>query len=180
MTVFTIGHSTRDIDSFIASLKAAGVEMIADVRRFPKSRRYPHFNDENLAPALAAVGIGYRHFPILGGRRGKPKDKALSPHTLWREEAFRNYADYADTTEFRIAFDELVQLAREQRVAIMCAEAVWWRCHRRIVTDYLIAAGFPVEHIFDARKREPAKLTDGAVLRGDGSLLYEGPQPRLL
>ncbi len=180
MTVFTIGHSTRDIDGFIDALTAAGVEMVVDARRFPKSRRYPHFNDDNLAPVLAARGIGYRHVAALGGRRGKDLSQTLSPHTLWREEAFRNYADYAETPEFQAAFDVLMQLAREQAVAVMCAEAVWWRCHRRIVTDYLIAAGFAVEHIFDTHKREPAKLTDGAVIRTNKTLLYEGTQPRLL
>src|ERR1700721_297718 len=100
MTIFTIGHSTRAIEDFIAALKAAGVDAIADIRRFPKSRRHPHFNEENLAPALAAPGIGYRHFPALGGRRGKRTDGKPSPHTLWREETFRNYADYAETAEF--------------------------------------------------------------------------------
>lgn len=180
MTIFTIGHSTRSIEDFIAALKAAGVGMVADIRRFPKSRRYPHFNGENLAPALAAADIGYRHFPELGGRRGKRADGQASPNTLWRQEPFRNYADYAETAEFRAAFDKLAALAREQTVAIMCAEAVWWQCHRRIVADYLLAAGLPVEHIFDAKKREPARLTPGVQPRGDGTILYEGEQRRLL
>ena len=180
MTVFTIGHSTRAIEDFIAALKAAGVGMLADIRRFPKSRRFPHFNGENLAPALAAAGIGYRHFPELGGRRGRRVDGQVSPNTLWRQEPFRNYADYAETAEFRAAFDKLAALARESTVAIMCAEAVWWQCHRRIVADYLLAAGFPVEHIFDAKKREPATLTPGAQARCDGTILYEGEQRQLL
>ena len=180
MTVFTIGHSTRAIEDFIAALKAAGVATVADIRRFPKSRRYPHFNDENLAPALAAAGIGYVHFPALGGRRAKRADGQPSRNTLWRQEPFRNYADYAETAEFRAAFDALVALARAGTVAMMCAEAVWWQCHRRIVADYLLAAGLPVEHIFDAKKREPATLTPGAAPRGDGTILYEGPQPALL
>jgi uncharacterized protein (DUF488 family) len=180
MTVFTIGHSTRPIEDFIAALKAAGVDMVADVRRFPKSRRYPHFNGEALAPALAEAGIGYRHFPELGGRRGKRADGQPSPNTLWRQEPFRNYADYAETPEFRAAFDALTALARAGTPAIMCAEAVWWQCHRRIVADYLLAAGFAVEHIFDAKKREPATLTPGAVPRGDGTIRYEGEQKQLL
>jgi uncharacterized protein (DUF488 family) len=180
MTVFTIGHSTRDLADFVAALAAAGVDAVADIRRFPKSRRYPHFNGENLAPALAAAGIAYRHFPALGGRRSKRADGKPSPHCLWREETFRNFADYAETAEFRAAFDELAAMGRSGAPAIMCAEAVWWRCHRRIVADYLLAAGFPVEHIFDAAKREPAKLTPGAVPRADGTVLYEGPQPQLL
>jgi uncharacterized protein (DUF488 family) len=180
MTVFTIGHSTRDLAAFIAALKAAGANCVADIRRFPMSRRYPHFNRENLAPALAEAGIAYRHFPALGGRRGKRADGEASPHTLWREAAFRNFADYAETPEFRAAFAALVELVKTGNPAIMCAEAVWWRCHRRIVTDYLIAAGFAVEHIFDEKKREAAKLTPGARPGADGTLLYEGAEPRLL
>jgi len=180
MTVFTIGHSTRSLDALIAALQAAGVDSVADIRRFPRSRRYPHFNSETLAPALAAAGIAYRHFPALGGRRAARGDGKPSPHLLWREPAFRNFADYAETEEFRTAFAELVELARRGHPAILCAEAVWWRCHRRIVADYLIAAGFPVEHIFDDKKREPARLTPGALPRPDGTILYEGAEPRLL
>jgi uncharacterized protein (DUF488 family) len=180
MRAFTIGHSTRTLDDFIAALKAAGVDMVADIRRFPKSRRYPHFNGETLAPALAAAGIAYRHFPALGGRRSRRAGGEPSRNMLWREAAFRNFADYAETGEFRAAFAELVALAEEHSVAIMCAEAVWWRCHRRIVTDYLIAAGFAVEHIFDERKREPAKLTPGAQPEEGGTIRYEGAEPRLL
>ncbi len=180
MTVFTIGHSTRDLDSFLAALTAAGVDGVADIRRFPRSRRYPHFNAENLAPALAAAGIAYRPFPTLGGRRGKRTDGAPSPHRLWREEPFRNFADYAETSEFRAAFDALCAMARDGALAVMCAEAVWWRCHRRIVADYLLVAGFAVVHIFDEKKREPAKLTAGAVPRPDGTVLYEGAEPLLL
>jgi uncharacterized protein (DUF488 family) len=180
MTVFTIGHSTRSLEDFIAALQAARVDGLADIRRFPYSRRHPQFNGETLGPALAEVGILYRHFPALGGRRGKRDDGTLSPHTLWREPAFRNYADYAETPEFRAAFDALLAMAKTRTIAIMCAESLWWQCHRRIVTDYLLAAGLPVEHIFDAKKREAAKMTEGAVARGDGTILYEGPQPRLL
>ena|SRR5215469_10226994 len=180
MTVFTIGHSTRDMPNFIAALKAAGVDTIADIRRFPMSRRHPHFNRDNLEPALAEAGIAYRHFPALGGRRAARGDGKASPHRLWREAAFRNFADYAETPEFRDAFAALVLLAKAGHPAIMCAEAVWWRCHRRIVADYLIAAGLPVEHIFDEKKREPAKLTPGAQPRPDGTILYEGPEPLLL
>jgi uncharacterized protein (DUF488 family) len=180
MTVFTIGHSTRTLDELIAALKAAGADSVADIRRFPRSRRHPHFNSENLAPALAQAGIAYRHFPALGGRRTHRADGKPSPHTLWREAAFRNFADYAETPEFRAAFDELATLAQAGRPAVMCAEAVWWRCHRRIVTDYLIAAGFAVEHIFDEKKREPAKLTPGAQPRPEGTILYEGAERLLL
>jgi uncharacterized protein (DUF488 family) len=175
MTVFTIGHSTRDIGEFIDLLRAAGVDCLVDVRRFPFSRRHPQFNGEPLAAALAKAGIGYRHAPALGGRRSGRGDGSVSPNSLWREEAFRNYADYAETAEFRAALNGLRRLAQEHVIAIMCAEAVWWRCHRRIIADYLIAAGLGVEHILDARKREPARLTPGASVGPDGSVLYRAP-----
>jgi len=174
MTVFTIGHSTRELGAFIAALKAAGADAVADIRRFPHSRRYPHFNAETLAPALAEAGIAYRPFPALGGRRGARADGALSPHSLWREPAFRNFADYAETAEFREAFAALVNLANRGSPAIMCAEAVWWRCHRRIVADYLLAAGEEVRHIMAPGKIEPASLTPGAKPQPDGAILYPG------
>jgi uncharacterized protein (DUF488 family) len=172
MTLFTIGHSTREIGTFIALLRGAAVDCVADVRRFPFSRRHPQFNEAALSRALAEAGIGYRHFPALGGRRSARHDD--SPHTLWREPAFRNYADYAETSDFRAAFAALRRLAQEHAVAVMCAEAVWWRCHRRIIADYLIAAGFDVRHILD-RKIEPAALTPDATIRPDGSILYRAP-----
>jgi uncharacterized protein (DUF488 family) len=172
MAVFTIGHSTRSIDEFLALLREARIEAVVDVRRFPMSRRHPQFNAEALAASLAVAGIGYRHVPALGGRRGKRADGKESPHTLWREESFRNYADYAETEAFRTALADLLRLAREQRVAIMCAEAVWWRCHRRLIADHLLAAGVPVEHILERGKIEPAVLTPGAKVRPDGSILY--------
>jgi len=175
MTVFTIGHSTRSAEEFIALLRESDVDRVVDVRRFPFSRRYPHFNGESLAATLASAGIGYRHEPALGGRRGRRRDGAPSPHTLWREEAFANYADYAETPEFRAAFEGVLRLAREHRPAVMCAEAVWWRCHRRIIADYLIAAGVPVEHILAAGKVEPARLTPDATIRPAGSVLYRAP-----
>ncbi len=179
MTVYTIGHSTRSLDAFLAALAAAGIECLIDVRRFPSSRRHPHFNGAALAASLAGAGILYRHLPELGGRRAKRPDGA-SPHTLWREPAFRNYADYAESEIFRQAFAALLGLARERPAAIMCAEAVWWRCHRRIVADYLIAAGETVTHILDVGRTEPARLTEGAVPRGDGTILYAGADRLLL
>jgi uncharacterized protein (DUF488 family) len=172
MTVFTIGHSTREIGAFIALLRGAAVDCVADVRRFPFSRRHPQFSEAALSHALAEAGIGYRHFPALGGRRSARHEG--SPHTLWREPAFRNYADYAETNEFRAAFAALRHFSQEHIVAVMCAEAVWWRCHRRIIADYLIAAGFDVRHILDG-KIEPAMLTPDATLRPDGSILYRAP-----
>jgi uncharacterized protein (DUF488 family) len=175
MTVFTIGHSTRSTEEFLALLREAGVDGVVDVRRFPFSRRYPHFNGEALAASLAAAGISYRHEPALGGRRGRRRDGVPSPHTLWREEAFANYADYAETPEFRAALQRVLELAHERRPAVMCAEAVWWRCHRRIIADYLIAAGAAVAHILAPGKIEPARLTPGATVRPDGTVLYGAP-----
>lgn len=173
--IFTIGHSTRSIEAFIGLLRDAGADLVADVRRFPGSRRHPQFNGEALERSLAAAGIGYRHFAALGGRRGEPEGP--SKHTLWREAAFRNYADYAETGDFQRAFAALRDLEAGHRPAVMCAEAVWWRCHRRIIADYLIAAGVDVQHILD-RKIEQATLTPGARSQPDGSVLYA--EPRLL
>src|SRR5207245_5177124 len=125
----TIGHSTRPLDELTAMLRAAGVTRLADVRAFPRSKRYPQFNIDTLPRALGEAGIDYRHLPALGGRRGARTD-APSRNTLWRVQAFQNYADYAETPAFRAALDDLERLARERPTAIMCAEAVWWRCHR--------------------------------------------------
>ena len=171
MTIFTIGHSTRTLEKFIELLKGANINHLADVRRFPHSRRQPQFNIETLPDALAKASIGYTHMPALGGRRAARADGKPSENTLWREEGFRNYADYAETPEFRAAFDELMKLAKTKRAAIMCAEALWWQCHRRIIADYLIAAGVKAEHILDS-KIEPAHLTEGAIIRPDKSVLY--------
>jgi len=161
-------------------LTEAGVDLLVDVRRFPRSRTNPQFNDEVLAPYLRERGIGYRHLPSLGGRRSQPANTP-SQNTLWREAAFRAYADYAEGAEFQTGFAELLASARRHDVAIMCAEAVWWRCHRRIVADYLIAAGAEVRHILDRGKVEPGKLTEGATLVGEGRLSYRDPAepPRL-
>ena len=178
MKIYTIGHSTRALEDFTAMLEAAGIACIADVRRFPRSRRHPHFNGDALARSLAEAGILYRHFEALGGRRGKAPAQP-SANTLWREEPFRNYADYAETEEFRTALAALKSLATERPVAIMCAEAVWWRCHRRIIADYLIAQGNEVVHILEKNKLEPATLTPGAAPQPDGSVLYAGKEPRL-
>jgi uncharacterized protein (DUF488 family) len=177
--IFTIGHSTRSLDDFVAALKAAGVDFVADVRRFPSSRRYPHFNGTALAQSLAAVSITYRHFEALGGRREGQKGGGPSHNTLWRQEMFRNYADYAETDAFRAALEELRALSHARSVAVMCAEAVWWRCHRRIIADYLIAAGERVVHILDKGKLEPARLTEGAAPQPDGTIVYAGNAPAL-
>ena len=175
-TVFTIGHSIHPIEEFIALLRQAGVEVLVDVRSVPRSRRNPQFNIEALPGSLAAAGIEHRHLKSLGGLRHRPKGAPPSPNGLWQNEAFRNFADHALTEEFRRGFDELRALAAERPTAIMCAEVLWWRCHRRIIADHLLADGLPVAHIMGKGKIEAAKLTPGAVVTGDGQLVYPAGQ----
>jgi uncharacterized protein (DUF488 family) len=160
--LWTIGHSTRSLDEFIGLLRANGVTRVADVRRFPGSRKYPHFNSHELAAALADAGIGYTHMPELGGRRAARPD---SRHTEWRNAAFRGYADYMDTPEFAAAVEQLAELARRERVAIMCAEAVWWRCHRSMIADWFTAHGWTVMHITSAAppKAHPTRTIGGVT-----------------
>jgi uncharacterized protein (DUF488 family) len=179
MVVHTIGHSTRTLGEFTALLDEAGVKGIADVRAFPMSRRHPHFNKDPLAASLAAAGIDYQHIPALGGRRHARKG-AVSRNGFWKVEAFRNYADYAETPEFAAAIAELEAFAHERPTAFMCAEAVWWQCHRRLIADYMLARGWRVVHILAAGKQQPASLTEGAVVHRDGTLEYPPPQPRLV
>lgn len=159
----------------IALLQEAGVERLVDVRSVPRSRTNPQFNADALPGPLAAAGIGYAHLAALGGLRHHLKDAPPSPNTLWRNSAFRNYADYAMTEPFRAGLDQLCGLARGERCAIMCAEAVWWRCHRRIIADYLLARGLAVAHIMGLGKLDPADLTAGARPLPDGTILYAEP-----
>ena len=171
--IWTIGHSTRKIDIFISLLAENGIKLIADVRMFPGSKRYPQFNKEALANSLSEHGIRYEHFPELGGRR---KPKPDSRNTAWRNEAFRGYADYMETEEFRKGVDRLVDLAREVGpTAVMCAEAVWWRCHRALISDFLKAGGIEVMHIFDTNKIEPHPYTSAARVV-DGQVSYRSGQ----
>jgi uncharacterized protein (DUF488 family) len=166
---YTIGHSTRSVSELVALLKTAGVIQLADVRAIPRSRTNPQFNIDALPRELATSGLGYEHFPELGGRRGR---SAHSPNDFWENDSFRNYADYAATEAFRGGIERLRKLGRDQPTAIMCAEAVWWRCHRRIIADYLICAGETVFHILGAGKIESAKLTPAARSTADGTLIY--------
>jgi uncharacterized protein (DUF488 family) len=170
--VFTIGHSTRTVDELVSLLREAEVTLLVDVRSIPRSRAMPQFNIDVLPGALAAAGIRYEHLRALGGRRHHPKGSPPSPNTYWRVSAFRNYADYAETPEFRAGLDTLRELARDARCAIMCAEAVWWRCHRRIIADYLLAAGERVEHILGPGQIMQATMTPGAIVQPDGTLRY--------
>jgi uncharacterized protein (DUF488 family) len=150
--LWTIGHSTRSLDEFLALLGANAIERVVDVRRYPGSRKYPHFNSEKLGAALEAAGIGYTPMPELGGRRTPRPD---SPHTEWRNEAFRGYADYMDTPAFAAAAAELARIAERERVAIMCSEAVWWRCHRSMIADWFTAHGWLVMHITSTAAPKP-------------------------
>jgi uncharacterized protein (DUF488 family) len=169
---FTIGHSTRSVDEMASLLIGAGANMIADVRTVPRSRTNPQFNMDVLPGALAARGIGYRHIAALGGLRSRRKDAGPSPNTFWENASFRNYADYAETEPFREGLAELIKLGAADVCAIMCAEAVWWRCHRRIIADYLIAGGSPVFHIMGLGKTAPTTLTPSAREGGVGQLIY--------
>ena len=178
--IYTIGHSTRTTDELIALLRENGVGLLIDVRTVPRSRFNPQFNNDTLPGPLAEAGIGYRHIAALGGLRHRSKNAPPTRNTLWRNDAFRSYADYASGYTFRAGLAELRHLAREHSCAIMCAEAVWWRCHRRVVADYLLTQGETVTHIMTPGRTEPARLTPGAAPQPDGTILYPGPQGQLL
>ncbi|MGZ5002809.1 MAG: DUF488 domain-containing protein [Chthoniobacterales bacterium] len=186
MRIWTIGHSTRMIDEFISLLKENEINLLADVRAWPGSKRYPHFNKEALVESLSAHGIRYEHFPELGGKR---KSKPDSRNTAWRNASFRGYADYMETEQFQKGVERLLALARSDglgsrrnerdggeavipcAVAIMCAEAVWWRCHRSLIADYLKARGVEVVHVLGANKVEPHPYTSAARIV-NGELSY--------
>ena len=167
--IWTIGHSTRKIDIFLSLLKENGIKLVADVRMFPGSKRYPQFGREALEKSTGEHGIRYEHFPELGGRR---KEKPDSHNTAWRNESFRGYADYMGTEDFRNGVARLIDLAEQSGpTAIMCAEAVWWRCHRSLISDHLKARGVEVVHILDGKKTEPHPFTSAAQIV-DGELSY--------
>ena len=170
LSLWTIGHSTRPINEFLELLCEFEIKLLVDVRTFPGSRRYPHFNRENLSASLTAAGIEYVHMPELGGRR---KAKPDSLNMTWRNESFRGYADYMETHAFHEGIERLLELARERRTAIMCSEAIWWRCHRSLIADYLKAAGVAVAHIIGAGKSEEHPYTSVAQIV-DGKLSYRG------
>ena len=170
LNVFTVGHSTRSGEEFVQILKAHGVEVLVDVRTFPGSRRYPQFNREALSETLAQAGIRYKHEPRLGGRKAPRAD---SHNTAWRNPQFRGYADHMETEVFRKGVEDLLELASGARVVVMCAEAVWWRCHRGLLADYLKANGHTVLHILDEKKIEEHPFTPAARIV-DGLLSYRG------
>ena len=170
LQLWTIGHSTRPIDELIEALRSFEIKVLADVRSFPASRRYPHFNREQLKVSLPEAGIEYQHFPELGGRRRVRPD---SHNMAWRNKMFRGYADYMETDEFRIGIARLLEIARARRTAIMCAEAVWWRCHRSLISDYLKANDVEVMHIMRAGESEAHPFTAAARIV-NGELSYRG------
>jgi uncharacterized protein (DUF488 family) len=169
LPLFTIGHSTHPLDGFLKLLARHEIEALADIRRFPGSRKYPHFNRDCLASALPRAGVEYRWFESLGGRRKKHGDSAKNLGL--RHEGFRNYAGYMTTPEFHEAMGRLLELARQKRTAFMCSEGLFWRCHRRLVSDYLLVQGFAVQHIMPTGELRPHSLTEGARTDG-GELSY--------
>ena len=175
-TIWTIGHSTRTLQEFLGLLAEYRIEAIADVRRFPGSRRYPHFASDALATTLPAHGVAYQWLPTLGGRR---KVQPGSPNTAWRNASFQGYADYTATAGFAKGLAELLKLAASKRTALMCAEAVWWRCHRSIIADVLKLRGIEVIHIIDATHATVHPYTSPARIV-DGRLSYAAPQGELL
>lgn len=163
MTIYTVGHSTRPIEDFIALLAAHGVGQLIDIRTIPRSRTNPQFNRDTLPKTLERAGMAYGNMPALGGlRRARPD----SPNTAWRNPSFRGYADYMQTSEFAEAVAQLIEIAQGKQTAIMCAEAVPWRCHRSLVADALTARGVPVEDILSPTRRSPHKLTPFAKVEG--------------
>jgi uncharacterized protein (DUF488 family) len=168
--VWTIGHSTRTADAFGQILRAHQIEILVDVRSFPGSRRYPQFNRESLSQFLTQMEIKYVHAPALGGRRDPRPD---SHNTAWKNASFRAYADHMETDQFKKGFSDLVELASKGRTVIMCAEALWWRCHRSLVADYLKSNGLIVTHIFDDKKTELHPYTPAARIV-NGELSYRG------
>ena len=173
LQLWTVGHSTRGIEEFGQLLLSNGIKTLVDVRSFPGSRRYPQFNKPALSDFLRTLGIKYVHAPKLGGRR---QPSARSHNTAWKNASFRAYADYMESEEFKEGIGELISVARAQRTAIMCAESLWWRCHRSLIADYLKAGGATVVHILDEKKTEVHPFTSVARIV-DGELSYRGLLP---
>ena len=171
LPVFTLGHSTRSLEDFLTLPTEHDIELLADVRRYPGSRRFPHFHRDALAAGLNAAGIAYRHLPGLGGHR---TPRPGSPHSYWTDAGFRAYADHMETAEFGETFAELLDLASEQTTALMCAEADPRRCHRQLVADALVARGLRVVHILAPGRSEDHALNPAARVLPDGRLIYDG------
>ena len=170
MKIWTVGHSTRSDQEFGQILLAHQINTLVDVRTYPGSRRYPQFNKSTLAEFLDSIGVNYKHEPRLGGRRTPHKD---SHNTAWRNAQFRGYADHMETDEFQDGIKVLLEVAQRSRTTVMCAEAVWWRCHRSLIADYLKAQGHTVIHIMDEKKTEEHPFTAAASIV-EGKLSYGG------
>ncbi len=173
ITLFSVGHSNLSTGEFLQLLSTHQIAAVVDIRRFPGSRKYPHFNRDQFSAMLQEHGIAYHWIGELGGRRS-PRTDYESPNGGLRNTSFRNYADYMATEEFRAGFKELTGIARRHRTALMCAESVYWRCHRRLVSDLVVAQGGSVQHIFPSGEAKPHQLTDTARVE-DGSVTYPGP-----
>lgn len=169
---FTIGHSNRPLEEFVALLAEAEVRLVVDVRTVPRSRANPQFNRDALPASLAPHGIAYQHLAALGGLRGIQRTVSPAFNAFWDTASFHNYADYAMSEEFRLGLQTLREWGHGDRAAVMCAESLWWRCHRRIIADYLVAAGEQVFHILSAGQIEPARLTEAARVESNGMLTY--------
>ncbi|HKC90358.1 MAG TPA: DUF488 domain-containing protein [Candidatus Limnocylindria bacterium] len=169
MDIWSIGHGARPLEDFVTTLQDADIEGVADVRLMPGSRRHPHFGGGSLETALGRIGIAYVHLPELGGRR---EPRADSPHRALRVAAFRGYADHMSTEEFARGYERLTSLARGSRTAFMCAETLWWRCHRRLIADRLTVDGWTVTHLLGGGKSDPHTLWDAARTL-DGQLVYD-------
>lgn len=169
---FTIGHSTRSISEFAELLASAGVQVVVDVRSIRRSRTNPQFNEDTLGSSLQPYQLEYLAMPALGGRRKQEKNVDPTLNEFWNNRSFHNYADYALTHAFSEGIEQLLDLGRAKTCAVMCAEAVWWRCHRRIIADYLLQRDVDVFHLMDGNKAVPALLSAGARVRDDGSIIY--------
>jgi uncharacterized protein (DUF488 family) len=172
--LYTVGHSTRTVDELVAILDAYAITRLVDIRSIPRSRTNPQFNRDTLPDALHAARIGYVHLAPLGGRRGRITSVDAQLNAGWRLAPFHNYADYAETATFEDGLDRLLAMAAQETCAIMCAEVLWWRCHRRIVADHVLARGIPVRHIMTRDKAEPAAMTPFAVVSPAGRISYPG------
>jgi len=170
---YTIGHSTHSLEEFLSLLDEHGIKTLVDIRRFPGSRKFPQFNQENLASALQKTGIDYHWLEALGGRRSKKKDGFSTINLGLHNPGFRNYADYMLTPEFQEGVARLLEVARSKHTAIMCAEGLFWRCHRRLVSDFLVVKGVTVQHIMPSGELRPHTLTEGAVIE-NGRVTYPG------
>lgn len=176
-TAYTIGHSTRNIEEFLSLLKENNIKLLIDVRRFPGSRRHPHFNKDNLNQSLKEASIDYKHLEILGGRREKLKNN--SNNKGWRNDGFQAYADYINTAKVQGVIKELAELTNKTRYALMCAEAVYWRCHRQIIADALVARGIPVKHILGPDQLDTHSLRNMAQVLKDKRVIYPASQQNL-